>query len=64
MKKGIFYKMVARLGKRPKNHSFCIFGLLSYKYKIYQVRLEFRKLVDILVHPGVDNDFYGENGVE
>ena len=28
-----------------------IFGLLSYRYKIYQVGLEFRKLFDILVHP-------------
>ena len=28
-----------------------IFGLLSYRYNIYQVRLEFRKLFDILVHP-------------
>ena len=36
-KKGIFYKMVARRGKCPKNHFFCIFGLLLYKYKIYQV---------------------------
>ena len=30
---------------------FCIFGLLSYRYNIYQVRLEFRKLFDMLVHP-------------
>ena len=29
-------------------------SLLSYKYKIYQVRLEFRKLFDILVHPSDD----------
>ena len=50
-KKGIFYKMVARRGKCPKNHFFCIFGLLSYKYNLHQVRLEFRQLFDILVHP-------------
>ena len=43
--------MVARRGKCPKNHFFCIFGLLLYKYKIYQVGQEFRKLFDILVHP-------------
>ena len=43
--------MVARLGKCPKNHFFCVFGLLSYKYNLNQVRLEFRQLFDILVHP-------------
>ena len=43
--------MEARRGKCPKNHFFCIFGLLSYRYNIYQVRMEFRKLFDILVHP-------------
>ena len=44
--------MVARRGKRPKNNFFfCIFGLLSYRYNIYQVRMEFRKLFYILVHP-------------
>ena len=43
--------MVARRGKCPKNHLFCIFGLLSYKYNLHQVRLEFRQLFDILVHP-------------
>ena len=53
-KTGIFYKMVARLGKCPKNHFFCIFGLLSYKYNLHQVRLEFRQLFDILVHPTDD----------
>ena len=30
---------------------FCIFGLLSYKYNLHQVGLEFRQLFDILVHP-------------
>ena len=50
-KKGIFYKMVARRGKCPKNHFFCIFGLLSYKYNLHQVGLEFRQLFYILVHP-------------
>ena len=35
----------------PKIIFFCIFGLLSYGYNIYQVRMEFRKLFDILVHP-------------
>ena len=44
-------KMVARLVKRPKNLFICIFGLLSYRYNIYQVRIEFRKLFGILVHP-------------
>ena len=44
-------EMVARRGKCPKNHFFCISGLLLYKYKIYQVGQEFRKLFDILVHP-------------
>ena len=34
-----------------KNHFFCIFGLLLYRYNIYQVRIEFWKLFDILVHP-------------
>ena len=29
----------------------CIFGLHSCRYNIYQVRIEFRKLFDILVHP-------------
>ena len=43
--------MVARRGKCPKNHFFCIFGLLSYKYNLHQVGLEFRQLFDILVHP-------------
>ena len=37
----------------PKIIFFCIFGLLSYRYNIYQVGLEFRKLFDILVHPSV-----------
>ena len=32
--------MVARRGKCPKNHFFCIFGLLSYKYNLHQVVLE------------------------
>ena len=50
-KKGIFYKMVARRGKCPKNQFFRIFGLLSYRYNLHQVRLEFRQLFDILVHP-------------
>ena len=35
----------------PKIIFFCIFGLLLYKYKIYQVGQEFRKVFDILVHP-------------
>ena len=52
-KNGIFYKMVARRGKRPKNHLFFIFGLLSYRHNIYQVRIEFGKLFDISVHPEV-----------
>ena len=43
--------MVARLGKAPKIIFFGIFGLLSYRYNIYQVRIEFQKLFDILVHP-------------
>ena len=43
--------MVAMQEKRPKNHFFCIFGLLSYKYNLHQVGLEFRQLFDILVHP-------------
>ena len=43
-------KMVARLVKRPKNLFICIFGLLSYRYNLYKVRIEFRKLFDILVH--------------
>ena len=30
---------------------FCIFGRHSYRYNIYQVRMEFRKLFDILVRP-------------
>ena len=30
---------------------FCIFGRHSYRYNIYQVRMEFRKLFYILVHP-------------
>ena len=45
--------MVARRGKCPKNHFFCIFGLLSYKYNLHQVGLEFRQLFDTLVHPTV-----------
>ena len=43
--------MMARRGKCPKNHFFCIFGLLSYRYNLHQVRLEFRQLLYILVHP-------------
>ena len=35
----------------PKIMFFCIFDLLSYRYKLYQVGLEFRQLFDILVHP-------------
>ena len=35
----------------PKNLFFCIFGRHSYRYNIYQVRMEFRKLFDILVRP-------------
>ena len=46
--------MVARLGKCPKNHCFCIFGLLSHRYNLHQVRLEFRQLFDILVHPNLE----------
>ena len=34
-----------------KSFFFCIFGLLSYKYNLHQVRLESRQLFDILVHP-------------
>ena len=49
-------KMVARLVKRPKNLFICIFGLLSYRYNIYQVRIEFRKLFDVLVHPNIQGD--------
>ena len=37
--------------KRPINVFFCIFGRHSYRYNIYQVRMEFRKLFYILVHP-------------
>ena len=37
----------------PKIIFFCIFGLLLYKYKIYQVGWEFRQLFDILVHPTI-----------
>ena len=48
---GIFYKILARRGKRPKNLFFCIFARHSYRYNIYQVRMEFRKLFYILVHP-------------
>ena len=40
-----------------KKSFFCIFGLLSYRYNIYQVILEFRKLFDILVHPNVSGIF-------
>ena len=58
-KKGIFYKMVARRGKCPKHHFLCNFGLLSYRYKIYQVGLEFRKLFDILVHPTEHGPYHG-----
>ena len=43
--------LVARLGKCPQNHFHCIFGLLSYKYNLHQVGLEFRQLFYILVHP-------------
>ena len=49
--------MVARRGKCPKNHFFCIFGLLSYKYNLHQVGLEFRQLFYILVHPSVKHHF-------
>ena len=37
--------------KRPQIFFFCIFGRHSYRYNIYQVRMEFRKLFDILVRP-------------
>ena len=43
--------MVARRGKCPKNNFFGIFGLLSYRYNLYQVGLEFQQLFDILVRP-------------
>ena len=59
--------MVARRGKCPKNHFFCIFGLLSYKYNLHQVGLEFRQLFDILVHPnehGYGGDEDNENRCE
>ena len=35
----------------PQKSFFCIFGLLSYRYNLYQVGLEFRQLFYILVHP-------------
>ena len=38
----------------PQKSFFCIFGLLSYRYNLHQVGLEFRQLFDILVHPTDD----------
>ena len=35
----------------PQKSFFRIFGLLSYRYNLHQVGLEFRQLFDILVHP-------------
>ena len=46
-----------------KSFFFCIFGLLSYGYNIYQVRMEFRKLFDILVHPTANVQSLQEGGV-
>ena len=34
-----------------------IFDLLSYRYNIYQVRIEIWKLFDILVHPSTECNF-------
>ena len=39
-KKGIFYKWWPGQANAPKTF-FCICGLLSYRYNIYQVRIEF-----------------------
>ena len=36
-----------------KMGTFGIFGLLSYKYNLHQVGLEFRQPFDILVHPNL-----------
>ena len=46
-----FGVVVMRHAFSQKSFFFCIFGRHSYRYNIYQVRMEFRKLFDILVRP-------------
>ena len=50
-KRGIFFKVVAKPGKCPKNQNFCRNGLYTCWYKVYQEAMRFWKLFDFLVHP-------------
>ena len=50
-KRGIFFKVVAKPGKCPKNQNFCRNGLYTCWYKVYQEATRFWKLLDFLVHP-------------